>query len=119
LSGHHELVYGLDESAQPIASVAIIRQGYEIISASCIYNLPESYFMLESWSTSHRFIFIRKQVRCQDKAPLQLDLYRPTEYGYDFKVIVTNKRSSPRKIVAFHNRVRKLRSDCCTPDALH
>lgn len=56
----------------------------------------------KSWTTPYRFIFIRKQVRRQDKTPLQLDLFKPTEYGYDFKVIVTNKRGSPRKVVAFH-----------------
>ena len=26
----------------------------------------------------------------------------PHEYGYDFKVIVTNKTLSPKKVVAFH-----------------
>jgi hypothetical protein len=47
-------------------------------------------------------IFIRKQVRCQDKAPVQLDLFKPTEYGYEFKVIVTNKCGCPHNVVAFH-----------------
>ena len=62
----------------------------------------ETHWKPKSWTTAYRFLFIRKQVRCQDKAPLQLDLFKPTEYGYEFKVIVTNKRTSPRKVVAFH-----------------
>jgi hypothetical protein len=62
----------------------------------------ETRWKPKSWSAPYRFLFIRKRVRCQDKAPLQLELFRPTEYGYDFKVIVTNKRGSPRKVVAFH-----------------
>ena len=62
----------------------------------------ETRWKPKSWNTRYRFIFIRKQVRCQDKLPIQLDLFRPTEYGYEFKVIVTNKRMSPRKVVAFH-----------------
>ncbi len=62
----------------------------------------ETRWKPKSWATAHRFIFIRKQVRCQDKAPVQLDLFKPTEYGYEFKVIVTNKRCSARKVVAFH-----------------
>jgi hypothetical protein len=49
------------------------------------------------------FIFIRKQVRCQDKAPIQLDLFKATVNGYEFKVIVTNKRSRPRTVVAFRD----------------
>ena len=28
--------------------------------------------------------------------------FRPNEYGYEFEVIVTNKRMNPRKVVAFH-----------------
>ena len=33
---------------------------------------------------------------------MQLDLFTPTEYGYDFEVIVTDKRTSARKVVRFH-----------------
>jgi hypothetical protein len=62
----------------------------------------ETRWKPKSWSAPYRFLFIRKQVRCQDKAPVQLDLFKPTEYGYEFKVIVTNKRTSARKVVAFH-----------------
>jgi hypothetical protein len=53
-------------------------------------------------TTPYCFIFIRKQVGCQDKAPVQLDLFKPSEYRYEFKVIVTNKRASARRVVAFH-----------------
>ena len=62
----------------------------------------ESHWKPKSWTAPYRFLFIRKEVRCQDKAPLQLDLFKPTEYGYEFKVIVTNKCANPRKVVAFH-----------------
>ena len=33
---------------------------------------------------------------------VELDLFRPVEYGYEFKAIVTNRRTEPRNIVAFH-----------------
>ena len=39
----------------------------------------------------------------QDKEPVQLNLFISYEYGYDFKVIVTNKRVSARKILNYHN----------------
>ena len=54
----------------------------------------ETRWKPKSWNAHHRFIFIRKQVRCQSKLPIQLDLFHPTEYGYEFKVIVTNQRMS-------------------------
>ncbi len=62
----------------------------------------ETRWKPKSWNARYRFIFIKKQVRCQHKLPIQLDLFQPTEYGYEFKVIVTNKRMTPRKVVAFH-----------------
>ena len=55
------------------------------------------------WDRKFRFIFIRQKVKRQNKAPVQLDLFTPHEYGYYFKVIVTNKRSSARNILRFHN----------------
>ena len=52
----------------------------------------ESRWKPKSWNTRYRFIFVRKRVRRQNKAPVQLDLFEPVEYGSEFKVIVTNKR---------------------------
>ena len=62
----------------------------------------ETQWKPKSWNARYRFIFIRKQVRCQDKSPIQLDLFTPFEYGYEFKVIVTNRKISPRRIALFH-----------------
>jgi hypothetical protein len=63
----------------------------------------ESNWKPASWSDRYRFVFIRSQNRQQFKGAVQLDLFIPYEYGYDFKVIVTNKRLSARKALAFHN----------------
>ena len=56
-----------------------------------------------NWGRRYRFVFLRKRVPRQHKGPLQLDLFVPHEDGYDFKVIVTNKRLSARKVAAFHD----------------
>ena len=34
---------------------------------------------------------------------LQLDFFVPYGYGYDFKVIVTNKQVSAKKVLTYHN----------------
>ena len=64
------------------------------------------YFALrwkpKSWSRRCRFLCIRQKVHRQNKLPLQLDLFQPSELGCDFKVIVTNKRLRARRVVAFH-----------------
>ena len=57
----------------------------------------------KKWKGRFRFIFVRSETRIQNKEPIQLDLFIPHEYGYDFKVVVTNKKIGARKVVAFHN----------------
>ncbi len=57
----------------------------------------------KSWPSYHRFLFIRKAVRKQYKGPVQLNLFIPYEYGYEFKVIITNKPQHAAEVVAFHN----------------
>jgi hypothetical protein len=56
----------------------------------------------QSWKRRFRFLFIRTLAKRQRKGPIQLDLFVPYEYGYDFKVVITNKTLSPKKVVAFH-----------------
>ena len=56
-----------------------------------------------TWKGHYRFMFIRNQNRKQYKGVVQLDLFIPYEYGYDFQVIVTNKSVSAKKALAFHH----------------
>lgn len=66
-----------------------------------------SYFETEwkpkSWDTSYRFIFTRRKNKKQHKGPLQLHLFEPRDYQYDYKVIVTNKKETAKNVVLFHN----------------
>lgn len=71
------------------------------------FNRDISYFETnwkpQSWESRYRFLFIRTRMKIQKKEPVQLDLFEPYEYGYEFKVIVTNKLSSMKKVLQFHN----------------
>jgi len=66
-----------------------------------------SYFETEwrpkSWDSAFRFIFTRKKNKKQHKGPIQLHLFEPRDFNYDYKVIVTNKLESAKTIVLFHN----------------
>lgn len=55
------------------------------------------------WKGDYRFLIIRTRARKQQKGPIQLDLFRPYEHGYEFKAIVTNKALQPGYVAAFHN----------------
>lgn len=55
------------------------------------------------WDQDYRFILLRQKVKKQQKGPVQLDLFVPHQYGYEFKVIVTNKKSSARNVLRYHN----------------
>lgn len=57
----------------------------------------------QSWDHRFRFVFIRTRAKRQYKGPVQLDLFIPYAYGYDFKVIVTNKALKAKRLVAFHD----------------
>jgi len=73
----------------------------------------------QSWNRRFRFVFVRTRVKRQHKGPVQLDLFIPYEYGYDFKVIITNKSLTAKRAVAFHEGrgsqegiFGELKSDC-------
>ncbi len=55
------------------------------------------------WNEDYRFLFVRQQVKVQNKEPVQFELFVPQQYGYDFKVIVTNKKVSFGKLLRYHN----------------
>lgn len=63
----------------------------------------ETQWKPSSWNERYRFVFVRNQNRQQYKGAVQLDLFIPYAYGYDFKVIVTNKQLSAKKALRFHN----------------
>lgn len=71
------------------------------------FNSELSYFDTpwkpKKWDSRFRFLFIRRRVKKQSKEPVQLDLFTPHEYGYEFKVIVTNKQTTMKKVLYFHN----------------
>jgi hypothetical protein len=63
----------------------------------------ESDWAPKCWQNRYRFLFLRHRVKKQNKEPVQLELFVPHEEGYEFKVIVTNKRGKARPILLFHN----------------
>jgi hypothetical protein len=63
----------------------------------------ESDWKPKSWDTKYRFIFTRRKNKKQIKGFLQLDLFEPRDFNFDYKVIVTNKRKSAKSVVLFHN----------------
>jgi len=67
------------------------------------WSFFETNWKPSSWSDRYRFVFVRSQNRQQYKGAVQLDLFVPYAYGYDFKVIVTNKQLSVKKALAFHH----------------
>lgn len=62
----------------------------------------EAAWKPQCWDRRFRFVFIRTRAKKQQKGPIQLDLFEPYEYGYEFKVIVTNKTVRAKRVAAFH-----------------
>lgn len=79
----------------------------------------EARWKPKKWDDRFRFLFIRQEVKKQAKEPVQLDLFVPHEYGYEFKVIVTNKQTTMHKVLQYHNgrgsqenTIGELKSQC-------
>jgi len=62
----------------------------------------ESLWKPKSWSRRCRFLMIRTKTKKQQKGPVQLDLFEPYDWGYEFKVIVTNKDLCASGVVSYH-----------------
>ena len=62
----------------------------------------EKQWKPSSWEDYRRFIYVRQKIALQRKSPLQLDLFEPVESGYEYKVVVTNKKGKRGNIVGFH-----------------
>lgn len=62
----------------------------------------ESSWKPDSWRRRFRFLFIRTRVKKQQKGPIQLDLFVPQDFQYEYKVIVTNKPVGAKSIVSYH-----------------
>jgi len=67
------------------------------------WSFFETQWKPKSWNRRRRFVCIRQCNREQYKGPVQLNLFIPYEYGYDFKVIITNKSLSAKKVLKYHN----------------
>ena len=63
----------------------------------------ETSWKPKSWDTCYRFVFTRKKAKKQRKGMLQLHLFEPRDFNFDYKVIVTNKTESAKSVVLFHN----------------
>ena len=63
----------------------------------------ETSWKPKSWDTWYRFVFTRKKTKKQRKGMLQLHLFEPRDFNFDYKVIVTNKTESAKSVVLFHN----------------
>jgi hypothetical protein len=57
----------------------------------------------KKWSTRYRFLFIRQRCKEIHREPIQLDLFIPQTYGYQYTVIVTNKTIGMKKVLRFHH----------------
>jgi hypothetical protein len=77
------------------------RSRWRILDAT--WSFFECGWKPKKWKKTYRFLFIRQRCATIHKEPIQLDLFVPYEYGYEFKVIVTNKWASGKKILRYHN----------------
>ncbi len=84
-----------------LKSIIEERQRWRSVDEQCSYF--ERQWNPDSWDAKRHFVFIRQLEKVQNKEPVQLDLFTPYEWGYTFKVIVTNKTLGAKTLMAYHN----------------
>lgn len=57
----------------------------------------------KKWKRSFRLVIYRHRLKIPRKGPIQLDLFEPIDWQYEFKVVITNKSETAKTVLAFHN----------------
>lgn len=63
----------------------------------------ETTWKPKSWDKSYRLVFVRKRRPVRHRGPLQLDLFVPRDFEYEYTAIATNRTTSAKNIVLFHH----------------
>jgi hypothetical protein len=107
-----EIVHALDDAgveftiSVPFERFPILKQKIESRRRWRSCGEGMSFFELswkpQSWPQRHRFLVIRQEVATQRKGELQLDLFEPRTWQYEFKVIVSNKETQAKSVTRYH-----------------
>jgi len=79
-----------------------IEKATQWVSIDKTNSYREHQWKPNKWKKAYRILSIRKRVLLQQKGVVQLDLFTPYQDGYDFQVIVTNKKQSAGKVMNYH-----------------
>ena len=66
------------------------------------YSTTEIDWKPKSWTKTFRIVGVQRKELVQQKGVVQLDLFIPYKIGYDFSVIVTNKKCRAEKVMRYH-----------------
>jgi len=67
------------------------------------WSFFETEWKPKCWSDIYRVLFVRQLKAARQKGPLQLDLFEPKDFEYDYRVIATNKTESAKNVILFHH----------------
>lgn len=67
------------------------------------WSYAEITWRPKSWDKEHRMLVLRQRVAKPLHGPLQLDLFVPRDYEFDYRVIATNKTVNADAIRLFHH----------------
>ena len=67
------------------------------------WSYVETTWKPKSWDESYRIVLVRQRRPVRHRGPLQLDLFIPVDFEYEYTVIATNKRTSAKNVTEFHH----------------
>lgn len=88
-------------ASPPLRQVIEGRQRWRRIDETWSYF--EVVWCSRKMTRKRRYVVYRKWVPTRERGPLQLDLYEPVSWDYQYRVVVTNKRVHAAQLLQFHN----------------
>jgi len=94
------------------------RRWHRLDAGADYFELPQR-LRPDTWVRPFRVIVVRQKVANREHGPIQLDLFEPVSWHYQYKAIVTNRRHRAATVVAFHEGrgeqeglIGELKADC-------
>jgi len=67
------------------------------------WSFFETRWSPKSWATDFRIIIYRQRSKVARCGAIQLDLFEPFDWQFEYKAVITNKKESPHAVLNFHN----------------
>jgi len=82
---------------------ALVKEQQQWCALDERYSYAEVSWKPRRWDMKYRILLVRQRKKPRSPRPIQLDLFVPFDEVYEYTVVATNKKVSPRAVLGFHH----------------